>query len=258
MSRGGSFGSFHVPRMIGLGLLVAAAVLLGVAVALLRSVGSAYRIGRTLSAAPELPLAEALALALRAGTGESPVRYIRTHGRISSEDEFPDENDRPLVYRRQRLQRRDGRSWITLDDDRLAVPFGLEDRQTYLAVDIGTLGDGLVVVPRESVGVASDLPPDMLPEGSTLAPDIAVRIRIDQLSAIEQATVAGVPALGPTGEPMLTAGAGRPLIVTSLAPDEAMRILGSERRGTVKAAAALLVVGLGCLAVGLVALVFRL
>ncbi len=244
--------------MIAIVLLIAAAVMLAVAVALLRSVGPAYRIGRTLSAAPELPLAEVVALAMGSATAGARVPYVRTRGRISSEDEFPDENDRPLVYRRQRLQRRDGRSWATLDDDRLAVPFGLEDRQTYLGVDINALGDGLVVVPRESLGVASDLPPDMVPDGVTLAPEAAVRIRIDQLSAIEQATVAGVPALDATGEPMLTAGAGRPLIATSLAPDEAMRILGSERRGTVKAAAVLLVIGMGCLAVGLVALVFRL
>ncbi len=232
-----------------------------VAVLLLRSVGPAYRIGRTLSAAPELPLAEVAGLARAAGAASgvgTPARYVRTRGRISSEEEFPDENDRPLVYRRQRLQRRDGRSWITLDDDRVAVPFGLEDRQTYLAVDIDSLGDGLVVVPRESVGVASDLPPAMVPEGVALPPDSPVRIRIDQLSAIEQATVAGVPTLGPAGEPTLTAGAGRPLIVTSLAPDEAMRVLGSERRGTVQVVAGLLVVGLGCLAAGVVAAVFRL
>jgi hypothetical protein len=86
--------------------------------------------------------------------------------------------------------------------------------------------------------------------------DVPVRIRIDQLSAIEQATAAGVPMLGPTGEPTLSAGAGRPLILTSLAPDEAMRILGAERRGTVKAAAGLLVIGLACVAVSLVAFVF--
>ena len=91
-----------------------------------------------------------------------------------------------------------------------------------------------------------------------LPSDTPVRIRIDQLSAIEQATVAGVPTLGPTGEPTLTAGAGRPLIVTSLAPDEAMRVLGSERRGTVQAVGGLLVVGLGCVAAGLVAVVFHL
>ncbi len=247
--------------MIGPLLLVVGVVLTGIAALLLRNIGSAYRIGRTLSAAPELPLATIVELARATGSAaaaDAPARYVRTRGRISSEEEFPDENDRPLVYRRQRLQRRAGRAWATLDDDRVAVPFGLEDRQTYLAVDIDSLGDGLVVVPRESVGVISDLPPEMLPDGVVVPPDTPVRIRIDQLSAIEQATVAGVPTLGPTGEPTIAAGAGRPLIVTSLAPDEAMRILGSERRGTVQAVAALLVIGLGCVATGIVAAVFRL
>ena len=228
------------------------------AVILLRGIGPAYRIGRTLSAAPELALADVIALAHGASRPGSSPRYVRTRGRISSEEEFPDENDRPLVYRRQRLQRRDGRAWTTLDDDRVAVPFGIEDRQVFLAVDVDVLGDGLVVVPREAVGVASDLPATMLPQGVTLMPDAVVRVRIDQLSAIEQATLAGVPTLGPSGEPTMTAGMGRPLIVTSLAPDEAMRILGSERRGTVKAAAVLFVAGTGCLAFGLVAVVLAL
>jgi hypothetical protein len=244
--------------MIGPLLMIAGALVMGAAAALLRGIGPAYRIGRTLSAAPELPLAEVLALARGLAAADAPARYVRTRGRISSEEEFPDENDRPLVYRRQRLQRRQGRDWTTLDDDRVAVDFGIEDRQDFLAVDVDVLGDGLVVVPREAVGVASDLPPTMLPEGVALPPGTPVRIRIDQLSAIEQATVAGVPALGPTGEPRLTAGAGRQLIVTSLAPDEAMRILGSERRGTVQAAAVLLVAGLGCLAAGMVAVVLAL
>ncbi len=240
--------------MIGPALLVAGLLCVVVAAFLLRGVGPAYRIGRTLSAAPELPLADVVALA---SSDEPPARrYVRTRGRISSEDEFPDEHDRPLVFRRQRLQRQDGRTWTTLDDDRTAVPFGLEDRQAYLAIDLESLGDGLIVVPREASGVARDLDPAMVPDGVVLDEDVPVRIRIDQLSAIEQATVAGVPMLSPTGEPTLSAGAGRPLIVTSLAPDEAMRILGAERRGTVKAAAGLLVIGLACVAVSLVAFVF--
>jgi hypothetical protein len=242
--------------MIGPLLLVVGVLAIAIAALLLRGVGSAYRIGRTLAAAPELPLAEVVAMA---SSGDPPAsRYVRTRGRISSEDEFPDEHDRPLVFRRQRLQRRDGRSWTTLDDDRTAVPFGLEDRQSYLGIDLESLGDGLIVVPREASGVARDLDPAMVPAGVVIGGEVPVRIRIDQLSAIEHATAAGVPMLGPMGEPTLSAGAGRPLIVTSLAPDEAMRILGAERRGTVKAAAGLLVVGLGCLAVSLVALVFGL
>lgn len=55
------------------------------------------------------------------------------------------------------------------------------------------------------------------------------------------------------GQPMLTAGLGRPLIVTGLEPDAAMRVLASERRGAVRVAAGMLVAGLALVAVGLVA-----
>lgn len=248
--------------MIGPLLLVVGVACAVVAAVLLRGVGSAYRIGRTLSAAPEWSLGEVIAMAREpaaaaSATNAPSARYVRVRGRISSEDEFPDEHDRPLVYRRVRLQTPRGRgSWLTFQDDRTAVRFGIEERDTYLAVDIDALGDGLVVVPRIAEGFARDLPEQ--PDGGILAPDDRVRMRIDQLSAVEHAIVAGVPVVGSGGEPTMTAGAGRPLIVTPLLPGEAMRILGAERRRTVQVAAGLLVVGLGCIALGLVALVFAL
>lgn len=230
--------------LVGIALLV-------VALALLRATGAGYRIGRTLAAAMEVPLADVLAETMDGRASG----YLRTTGRISSMEEFPDEHDRPLVYRRRRLQAREGRSWRTLEDDRTAVPFGVEERGAYLSVDLEALGDGLVVVPREAVGTASELPPGTLPDGVSLTPDTPVRLRVDQLSAVERATVAGVVRPGPDGEPMLTAGGGRPLIVTSLAPAEAMRVLAADHRGGVRLASALLVAGLATVAAGLVALV---
>jgi len=81
-----------------------------------------------------------------------------------------------------------------------------------------------------------------------------VRLRIDQLSAVEHATVAGVVARSPGGTPHITAGMGRPLILSSVEPDAAMRLLASGRRGSVLAAAALLVIGFGLFAAAVVAL----
>lgn len=235
--------------LLGIGLLV-------LGVLLLRATGAGYRIGRTLAAAVELPLAEVLATAADGRT----TGYLRTAGRISSEEEFPDELDRPLVFRRRRLMAREGRSWRTLDDDRTAVPFGIEERGSYLAIDLEALGDGLVVVPRIADGVAADLPEGTLPagtlpEGFSVDPATPVRLRVDQLSAVERATVAGVVRPGPDGQPHITAGAGRPLIVTSLAPAEAMRVLAADHRGGVRLASVLLVAGLATIVAGLVALV---
>jgi hypothetical protein len=232
-------------------LVLAGLALLVMGMLLVRATGAGYRIGRTLAAAMELPLADVLADAAEGRTSG----YLRTTGRISSDEEFPDELDRPLVFRRKRLQARDGRSWRTIDDERTAVPFGIEQRGAFLAVDLEALGDGLVVVPREAVGVASDLPADVTPPGIVLAPDTPVRLRIDQLSAVEHATVAGVVRRGADGQPVISAGADRPLIVTSLAPPEAMRVLAAEHRGGVRIASVLLVAGIATVVGGILVLV---
>ena len=87
--------------MIPIALAIAGLVALAMAALLLRRTGSAYRVARVLAAAPDVPLSELVA-AIAPG---SPTRYVRTHGRISSDEEFPDEANRPLVFRRRRLER---------------------------------------------------------------------------------------------------------------------------------------------------------
>jgi hypothetical protein len=206
----------------------------------LRSLGRGYRVARILAAAPEVSITDARNLAAGA------PRFVKVRGRVESDEEFPDESDRPLVFRRERLEvRRAGRRWEPLRDERVAVPFGVEARSAFIGVDIDALGDGLVVMPREAAGraaeVAGRVPGDV-------PGDAEVRFRIEQVSAVEQASVAGVPRPGPDGEPWLTAGAGRPLILTTLEIPAAMRVLAEGRRGHVVAAAV-------CLATGSVLLV---
>jgi hypothetical protein len=219
-------------------ILAVLAMLAGIA--LLMRLGTAWRVGRLLAAAPVVELSEAARMAR-----DGEVAYIRTHGRVSSDEEFPDESQRPLVYRRRRLQHREGRGrWRTLDDDRVAVPFGLEDRQTFVALDADALGDGLVAVPRVSEGTFSEIPAGAIAAPlPAMAPGTPVRLIVEQVSAVEHASAAGVPGLGPDGEPRLSSGLGRPLIVTPLEPDAAMRVLAAGRRWEVRAAAALLVAG---------------
>ena len=237
--------------MIGLSLILAgsAAALLGWL--LLRRSGSGWRVGRLLAAAPQRSLADAADIAAR---GEAA--YVRLHGRIDSEEEFPGDDGKPLVFRRRRLQQRTGRSgWQTFDDERLAVPFGLTERGQHVVIDGEALGDGLVVVPRESVGVAADLTPDsVVGTLPSLAPQTPVRLRIEQVSAVDHATAAGVPTLVADGSVVLGPGLGRPLVLTTLELDEAMRVLASERRRGLLAAAGLLAIAPVLLLLGLIAL----
>ena len=236
--------------MIPIVLLIAAIACVAAAVVLLRSLGTRYRVGRLLAAAPAVEIEEAQAMA----SGSSD--YVRVTGRITSDEEFPDENDRPLVFRRKRIQvgggtgGRSGRGdWRTIADEREAVPFGLETRSAYIAIDVATIGDGLVAIPRESVGKFSDLPAELTADVDDPPPaDTPARLVIEQLSAVEHATACGTPLLR-NGKPTLTAGAGRPLIITTLEAPAAMRLLATGNRSRVVAAAALFVAA-GVLAVG--------
>jgi len=205
---------------------------------LLRRGGDGWRIGRLLSAAPQRNLIETAAIA---ASGEPA--YIRIHGRIDSDEEFPGDDGKPIVFRRRRLQQGTGRSgWQTFDDERSAVPFGLTERGERVAIDTESLGDGLVVVPRESVGVAADLTDEAV-TGSLpdLSADTPVRLRIEQVSAVEHATAAGMPSLAEDGSVVLGPGLGRPLLLTTLELDEAMRVLAGDRRNELLLASGLLV-----------------
>lgn len=213
---------------VGLGLIVCGLVLLS-------RLGRAYRVGRLLAAAPLMPIAAAVELAR---SGES--RYVRVHGRITSAEEFPDDLDRPLVFRRRRLELRTGGRWQDVWHEREAVPFGVEERATFIAVDAAQLEQGLVVIPRESHGRAGEVP-EHVPPGTD--PAAAARFRVDQISAVEQADVAGSPVVGPDGSAMMTAGLGRPLILSTLERPEAMRILGAGHGGRLRLAAACLAIG---------------
>lgn len=227
-------------------VIVAGLVALGGCLLVLRSFGSGYRVGRLLAGTS----AVTIETAERYATDGRP-RYVRVDGRIDSPDDFPDENDRPLVYRRRRLETwRDGR-WTTVDEDVQAVPFEIREGLGALAVDIEELGaepDALVVLPRESVGTAADAS-DRVPPGTSLT--TPVRYRVEQVSAVEHASVLGVPQRRADGSIAMTAGLGRPLILSTLDATEAMQLLAGGRRGRPIVAMALLAGGIGLIVVGL-------
>jgi hypothetical protein len=205
---------------IGVALFIGALVILW-------SFGSGYRIGRLLASVPPVPVAEAARIA---ASGER--RYVRIDGRIDSDAEFEDADHRPLVLRRTTLAWRPapGRGrWRPFDTRLEAVPFVVREGLDEIAVDGATIAEGLVVVARESVGAARDL--EALPAAG-IDPVAEALLRIEQVSTVEHATVLGVPVPAPDGTPTIRPGLGRPLIVTTLEGDEAMRVLtgGASRK----------------------------
>jgi hypothetical protein len=216
--------------LIGAGVLAFAGGVLVV-----RSFGQAGRIGRIVAATRQVTIGEAARLA---ETADPP--YVRVDGRIDAEDEFEDEAHRPLVLRLARLEiGRDG-GWQTVESSRRTVPFGVRAGPDTIAIDGDALDEGLVVVPREAVGRAEEVP-DRLPAG--IAPDSPVRYVVRQVSSVEHAAVFGVPVVGTDGRGRMSAGRGRPLILTTLETDEALRLLGGGRRGRSALAIGLFVIG---------------
>ena len=204
--------------------LIAGVFALLIWLVLLRLLGPRYRVGRLLASTPTITVAEAIRLA------SGPPRYVAVQGRVDAETDFEDDAHRPLVFRRTRLQLRGGGTWIDLDDHRQRVPFEVREGLDSIAIDDSALDAGLVVVVRESEGTAADVA-DRVPAATD--PQATVRLRIEQVSSVEHALVAGVPRLAATAgttAPTMTAGLGRPLILATMDRADAMRVLAEGHR----------------------------
>lgn len=222
------------PLLLG----AAGVVALGIAAAILRSFGPGYRIGRLLAVAPRVSIAEAVQLAEAGNAG-----YVHIEGRIDSEAEWEDADHRPLVLRRTRFEWRPARSdgaWTEFDTRLEVVPFVIREGLDEISVHAEAIAEGLVGVPRESVGEARDI------EAMTAAgidPGAQARMRVEHVSTVDHATVLGVPARAADGGVAIGPGMGRPLILSTLEGDEAMRSLSGGATGRSRIAVACIFLG---------------
>ncbi len=222
--------------------LVAGVVVLVIGFLIRPTLGPRYRVGPLLAATQQVSVAEALALA------GGPPRYVQVAGRVDSETDFEDDAHRPLVFRRTRLQVWSGSGWTDLDDRRERVPFEVREGLDSIAIHDEMLDEGLVVVVREAEGKAADVP-DHVPDGTD--PATPIRLRIEQVSNVEHAMVVGVPSLDDAGEPRMTAGLGRPLILATMDRADAMRILAEGRPAQPIGLAVTMVAGVLLIVIGL-------
>jgi hypothetical protein len=223
------------PTVIPLILVVTGGLALAAGWRLLRGMGPGARIGRIIAATRVVPVARAVTLA-----HEGRARYVGVRGRVDSAAAWEDEDHRPLVLRRRRLELLEGRRWVAFEDAREVVPFEISEGLDHIAVDGDALDEGLVVVTRESAGMAADLG-ERVPPGTPAA--TPARLRLDLLSSVDHALVLGVPTVDPERGPILRPGLNHPLILTNLEAGEAMRMLADGRQGTTRAISLLL--GLG-------------
>ncbi|MES2209637.1 MAG: hypothetical protein V4515_05565 [Chloroflexota bacterium] len=233
--------------MDGLIVILAGFAALGGAAGVLRAFGPRFRVGRLLGSTRLVSVAEAVELA-----DETPPAYIRVTGRIDSESDFEDADHRPLVYRRTRFQAHERGRWSDFDVVTESVPFAINEGLDHIEVDAPALGDGLVVIPRETIGVVGDLG-DRAP--AELDDELPARVVVEHVSSVEHAVVLGVPTRGPDGSVRLTGGLGRPLILSTLEQPEAMRILAGGSVVRPRAAAGFVVAATVLIVIGVVLLI---
>ena len=123
------------------------------------------------------------------------------------------------------------------------MPFEVREGLGAVAVDGSRLAEGLVVLPRESSGTAGEVP-DRVPAGTpprhrscAIASSRCRRSSTPRSSASRSAR--------PDGSTLLTAGLGRPLVLSTVEPTEAMQLLAGGRRSRPIAAIGLLAGGAG-------------
>jgi hypothetical protein len=192
------------------------------------------RAGQLLAGLSPISPTEALRLAALRGAS---APYLAIKGSIDAPEIFEDEHHRPLVFRRERVSIADEQGWRVIDTAVRSLPFMISDASSAINVSTADLADGLVVVERRWEGSVAELHAAgreyQSPETAALVAAIAAsdptrgaRVGLEQISNLDRATAAGQLVDGE-----LRAGAGRPLVVTTLERAEALRLLGAEGRG---------------------------
>ena len=210
------------------------AALLVIGLLLSRRTDARTRAGQLLAGLSPISPTEALKLA--ALRGES-APYLAIKGSIDAPEIFEDEHHRPLVFRRERVSIADEGGWRVIDTAERSLPFVVSDPSSAIRISAADLADGLVVVERRWEGSVAELHAAsreyQRPETAALVAALAAsdptrgaRVGLEQISSLDRVTAAGQLVDGE-----LRAGAGRPLVVTTLERGEALRLLGSERRG---------------------------
>jgi hypothetical protein len=234
-------------------LIVVGVLLVAFGLLLSRRADERTRAGQLLAGLSPVTPTEALRLAALRGDS-SP--YLAIKGSIDAAEIFEDENHRPLVYRRERVSIADEGGWRVIDTAERSLPFVVSDPSSSISIATADLADGLVVVERRWEGSVAELHAAareyQQAEAASLVaaiaardPSRAARVSLEQISSLDRATAAGHLVDGE-----LRAGAGRPLVVTTLERAEALRLLGSEGRGRLASSTA----ALAALALGLLLL----
>lgn len=231
-------------------LLFAGTLLVWVGLGLLGMSGAQIGIGRRLGAAREVGVGDLVA------AGELPTRPVRVVGRVRCADPLHTADDERLVAFHRDVEVMLPRGgWRTIERLRETRSFELWDHGGSLSIDPAEAREPLIVIPHVWRGS-----PDELQEphrsaierlGAGDGRPREARSTTRQLSVTDRLLVLACAARGEDGRVILRPPAGGYLI-SALAADDAMRLLGGPRRrllglGVLTIAVGALIVGAGLL-----------
>ena len=237
-----------MPPGIVFALLVAAGLVLGVlSTFALRSAGARPGMARRLAGAREVKVGQLL------GPEPLPERPVRVAGRVRCRDPLEMGGGERLVAFHRDVEVRIGRAWRSVERMRETRSFDLWDHDGSLAVDPAEAAEPLVVIPGVWRGDPAQLEE---PHASAVA-------RLAEREGAPNAARAITRGLNVTDRLLLLARvtrdeAGRTrlappeggYLVTNLALDDAMRLLGGRNRRLVTAGVIGLAIAIALLAIG--------
>lgn len=230
-------------------LVLAGALITGAGIGLLRLSGAEIGIGRRLGAAREVPVGDLVDAA------DLPMRPVRVAGRVRCADPLHTaDGERLVAFQRDVEVRLPSGRWRSIERRRETRSFELWDHGGSFRIDPAEARDPLIVIPHVWRGGTEEL---QEPHRSAVARLGAregapreARSTARQLSVTDRLLVLARADRGPDGLVVLRPPAGGYLI-SALATEDAMRLLGGPHRRLLWAGVVALGLGLLLLSAGL-------
>ena len=243
--------SLTLPGVLALGGLL----LLVLGLALIRRSGARPAIARRLAGARQLRVGELLDLV---PTAPLPARPVRVAGRIRCADPIVTSQDDRLVAFHRDVEVATSGGWRSIERLRETRSFELWDHDGSLQLDPAHAAEPLVVLPHVWSGPVEDLDETYAPALARITaeqgPPTGARAATRMVSVVDRLLVLADVTRDDDGRIALAPPRGG-YLVSGLALEDAMRVLGGPRPHLMLAGTALVAVSIVMLAAGLLALV---
>ena len=230
-------------------LLLAGVLLVMTGLLAVRASGAEARLARRLAGARQVRVGDLL------GAEDLPTRAVRVIGRIRCPDPIVTERDDRLVALHRDVQvKPPGGGWRSIERIRETRGFELWDHDGSLPVDPAAAAEPLIVLPHVWRGTTADLTQvghlaAVARLGGSEAVAWPARSITRMVSVVERLLVLASVEREADGSPTLRPPDGG-FVISGLELEDAMRLLGGDRRWLLLAGYGLVLVGAGAALVG--------